>query len=724
MSQQSRQPAEIEAERYEFSAPLPYRFGLDRRRFFETLGGGVVVFMALRSVPAWAGQHSGHARSDDETLPQNIGAWLHVGEDGAVTVFTGKAEMGQNIRTSLSQAVAGELRVPLSSVRLVMADTFRTPFDMGTFGSRTTPQMGSQLRRVASTARALLVEMAAKRWRTSPSRLQAKDGAVLDPSTGRRVMYAELARGQTLARAVIEDDSPTPAAEWTIGGKSIPKIGGIEFVTGRHKFSPDIRRPGMVYGKVLRPPSFGATLTALDASAARAMPGTTVVHDGDFAGATAPSEEAAERAVASVRAEWKTTPQISNRELFSYLVANAHEGEGGGWPGSEHTRHSTGSPAAALKRCAHRLSQSYTVEYIAHAPLETRAAVAEWRDGTVTVWTGTQRPFAVRDQVAEAMRLPHSKVRVIVPDTGGAYGGKHTGEAAVEAARLARSAGKPVHLHWTREEEFTWAYFRPAGVIRVASGIGSNGKLAAWEFDNYNSGEAAIDTPYDVPNQRIEFHPSKPPLRQGSYRCLAATANHFARESHMNDLAQLAGLDPLEFRRNNLSDQRLLAVLKAATERFGWARRKRAAGRGFGLACGTEKGGYLTTCVEVAADRALQRVRVLRVVSAFECGAIVNPDGLRNQVAGAAIMGLGGAVFEAIQFAGGKILDDKFSSYRVPRFSDMPEIDVVLIDRKDIPSAGAGEAPIMCIAPAIRNAILDAGGPQLFAMPLAPQAQL
>jgi isoquinoline 1-oxidoreductase len=334
------------------------------------------------------------------------------------------------------------------------------------------------------------------------------------------------------------------------------------------------------------------------------------------------------------------------------------------------------------------------------------------------VWTGTQRPFAVRDELAGVFHLPESSVRVIVPDTGSAYGGKHTSDAALEAARLARAAGRPVKVIWTREEEFTWAYFRPAGVLEVKSGMAGDGTLTAWEFHNYHSGMSAIETPYDVPNQRTEYHPVPLILRSGSYRGLAATANHFARETHMDALARTAKMDPLEFRLKNLSEARLRAVLKAAAESFAWPRQKTEAGQGFGLAAGCEKGSYVATCAEVAVDGVSGAVRVVRLVEAFECGAIVNPDGLRNQVVGAMIQGLGGALFEAIEFESGRIKNPHFRTYRVPRFRDVPEIEAVLLDRKDLPSAGAGETPIMSVAPAIGNAIFDATGIRLNDLPL------
>ncbi len=283
-----------------------------------------------------------------------------------------------------------------------------------------------------------------------------------------------------------------------------------------------------------------------------------------------------------------------------------------------------------------------------------------------------------------------------------------------------KTAGHPVKLVWTREEEFTWAYFRPAGVIDVRGGITADGTLTAWEFHNYNSGGSGIGIPYVVPNQRVQFHETKSPLRQGSYRGLAATANHFARECAIDELAHAAGIDPLEFRLKNISDSRLRDVFVAAAKKFGWPAKKTAEGQGFGMGGGIEKAGYVATCAEVAVDRASGSVRIVRVVTAFECGAIVNPDGLRHQVIGANIMGLGGALFEAIAFENGRITNPHFAKYRVPRFKDVPEIEAVLLDRKDIPSAGAGETPIVGIAPAIGNAIFDAVGVRLRTLPMVP----
>jgi CO/xanthine dehydrogenase Mo-binding subunit len=704
----------IEPERYEFSAAPIHQLELARRDFFKLLGAGIAVFAIAKDAMAVQETAPGHRSFHSEELPKDISAWLHVGEDGTVTGFTGKAEIGQNIRTELTQTIADELRVPFESVRMVMADTALTPFDAGTFGSRTTPTMTPQLRRVAAAARDLLVGVAAKEWNVVPDGLLAADAKVTDPATGRSLKYAELARGKALAQNLPPEDPITAATQWTIAGKALPKVDARAFVTGKHQYTPDLRHAGMLYGKVLRPPSFGATLTSFHQDQTKATPGVFVVRDGDFIGAAAPTEREAQAALDAVKAEWKEVAQISNKELFAYLKQNAAAKT------EDRFRKQKGSIEEGLANAAHRFHATYTVAYIAHAPLEPRAAVAQWEDGKLTVWTGTQRPFANRDELAAVFHLPDSSVRVIVPDTGSAYGGKHTSDAAIEAARLARPAGRPVKVVWTREEEFTWAYFRPAGVIEVKSGIAGDGTLTAWEFHNYHSGASGIETPYVVANQRTEYHAVPLILRSGSYRGLAATANHFARETHMDVLAVAAKLDPLDFRMKNLSNARLRAVLEAAAKSFGWPGKKMQEGQGFGLACGGEKGSYVAACAEVVVDEKSGAVRVVRLVESFECGAIVNPDGLRNQVVGAMIQGLGGALFEAVEFENGRIKNPRFSSYRVPRFRDVPEIEAVLLDRKDIPSAGAGETPIMVVGPAIGNAIFDATGVRLNNLPMVP----
>jgi isoquinoline 1-oxidoreductase len=695
---------ELESER-----PLDYRVQIDRRDFLKVLGGGLLV--CLTPLPA-SSQESGRGFGSHE-LPKDIDAWIHIGAEGHVKVFTGKVEVGQNIRTSLAQAVAEELRVPFDSITMVMGDTDLVPWDMGTFGSRTTPTMAPQLRNMAVAGRELLVEMAAQRWNTDASKLVAASGKVTTPDGSRSLTYGELTRGDALVKSVAGDPPFTPATEWKIAGTPVPKANGRDFVTGKHQFPSDIVRPEMMFGAVLRPEGFSATLQSLDTSAAEKMPGVKVAREGDFTGVVASDPFAAQQALRAIQARWNVPEQQGNKGLFEYLKNNP-DGQG------ERPDHVVGSVSDALPGADVTLESQYTVEYIAHAPLEPRAAVAEWNNGKLTVWTGTQRPFGVRDELMQAFQLPAEKVRVIQPDMGSGYGGKHTGEAAIEAARLSKAAGKPVKVAWTREEEFTWAYFRPAGLIEIKAGARHDGTLVAWEYHNYNSGPAAIGTPYDVANQLVQYHPSKSPLRQGSYRGLAATANHFARESHMDAMARAAQIDPLAFRLKNISNPRLKAVVQAAADKFGWAGTKSTPERGYGIACGTDKGGFVATCAEVNIDKATKKVTIRRVVEAWESGAIVNPDGLRNQMQGAIVQAIGGALFERILFGNGRIDNPTFSKYRVPRFSDTPEVEIVLLDRKDLPSAGAGETGLVGLAPAVGNAIFAATGVRLRSMPMTP----
>jgi nicotinate dehydrogenase subunit B len=679
--------------------------GLTRRRFLHQFTGGLAVLWLVDRSELLAQAESGGSGRGGNRRPPELAAWLHIAADGTVTVFSGKTEVGQNVRTLLTQAVAEELPTPLASIRIVLADTALVPWDAGTFGSLSTPQMVPQIRRVSATAREALIDLAAKQWSVDRASLMIADGRVNHAASGRTIGFGALTKGEKLVLNVSEQIALKPATAWTTMGTSVPKVDGRNHVTGRHAYTSDLRRPGMVHARVLRPTAFGATLDALDASAAEAMPGVKVIRDGSLVGVTAPTEHEATQALAALRASWKRTPQVSERELFAHLRAT---GRNAPVPAAE-------APAEG------ELRRTYTVAYIAHAPLEPRAAVAEWKGDRLTVWTGTQRPFGVRGELATLFGIPEGNVRVIVPDTGSGYGGKHIGDAAIEAARLAKVARQPVKLVWTREEEFTWAYFRPAGVIDVASRVDASGKLIRWEHRNYNSGGAAIRALYDVADRQEVYHPSQSPLRQGSYRGLAGAANHFARETHIDEMAQTLRIDPLEFRLRNLRDPRARAALEAAAGRFGWSQAAgRTPGTGVGLSVGFDKNGYLATCAEVAVDRATGRVRVVRVVQSFDCGAVVNPDHLRTQIEGCIVQGIGGALFEAVRFEDGRILNPRFSQYRVPRFSDTPRIEVVLIDRRDLPSAGGSEAPIEGIAPALGNAIFDATGVRLRALPLAP----
>ncbi len=691
-----------------------------KRDYFGTLGAGLVVVLPAEEVARNRPGEPGPWRA-------NGGAWVHVGANEVATAFTGKVDLGQDNRTALTIIVAEELGMPFAAVRLVVGDTDVCPYDVGTFGSRSIPDAGDYLRAAAAQARQLLAEMASRELRmearelvVSGCRVRARSG---EPSIG----FAELLHGvHRVGMATIGPASgpaagpatgQVPASEgpgsWATGG-GVPKPAAREAVAGERRYLADMDRPNMLHGKVLRAPAFGSTLRSLDLSAAEAMPGVTVLREGAFVGVAAPSLPAAVRAVEAIRAEWDHAAQPSEPGIVEYL--RSHPVPGLGWEGP--VREESGDVESALATSAVRLDATYTAAYIAHVPLETRGAIAEWDGDRLTVWTGTQRPFGVRAQLAGELGMPQERIRVIVPDTGGGWGGKHTGDAAVEAARLARAAGRPVKVRWSREDETTWAYFRPFAVIDVRSGAAGDGRLAAWDFTNIDSGPNALETPYEVAHRRVAYRPAASPLRAGSYRALAATANNFARESHMDELAHRLGADPLEFRLRHLRDDRLAAVLRAAAERAGWGRPLEA-GRGLGLACGREKWARIATVADVRVHED-GRLQLLRVVTAYECGRVVDRPGLVKQVEGATVMGLGGALFEAVHFEDGRILNAKLSQYRVPRFADVPPIEVMLIDRPDIPSAGGGEVPIIAIAPAIANALFAATGRRIRDMPLVP----
>ncbi|MGE5568467.1 MAG: molybdopterin cofactor-binding domain-containing protein [Rhodospirillales bacterium] len=693
-----------EPERYELRERPAYVFAVNRREFFGIAGAGLVIAAGAQQAVGQRGAEIGA-----------LEARLHIGEDGTITVLSGKIEEGQGALTELTMAAAEELRVPLSRVRTLLGDTDRTPSDGVTAGSRTTPGTVPVVRRAAAAARTLLLTAAARHFQVEPARLEVRDGAVA--YGGRTYTYADLARSPELAAAyknAPQDTAFTPVEEWRILGKPQPRVDAREIVTGAHRYPSDIVRPGMLYGCVLRPPSYGATLEGVDLEAARKMPGVLAVRDGSFAGCAAPTSYAARKAVEAIAAgaKWKIAPHPSSDGLFEHLKKHA----------SPNARPSgdRGNVEQALTQAQRRLKASFQVAYVQHTPMEPRAAVAEWQDGRLTVWTGTSNPFSVRQQLAEAFRIGTDRVRVIVPHMGGGFGGKHTGEAAVEAARLAREARRPVKLCWTRAEEFMWAYFRPAALIEIEAGLDAGNSLSAWEFANYNSGTAALGTPYRVPNVRETFIPSDSPLRQGSYRCLAATANNFAREAFMDELAEAAGKDPFEFRLSHLDNERIRNVLTAAAERFGWAerRKKRRPGVGIGLACGTEKNSVVAACCEVEVDRESGTPRLLEIVEAFECGAILNPVNLRSQVEGCIMMGLGPALREEILFRDGRPTNGRFRAYRVPRFRDLPKTEVILLDRKGLEPAGAGETPIIAVAPAIANAVFDATGTRVRSMPI------
>jgi CO/xanthine dehydrogenase Mo-binding subunit len=686
---------------------IDYDFGLNRRSFVQILSTGLLIF--ANASPALAQRREGGRGARG---PRNLGARIHLGKDGSITVLTGKVEGGQGARAELTLAAAEELRVLPDQIQLVMADTALVPDDGITAGSRSSPSTVPAVRQACATAREYLIDFASKTWSVDRKSVEVRDGKARNGTSGHSLGYSDLASSEEAAKLFAEtpasDIELTPAKDWKALGNPLPRPNGRDIVLGRHQYPSDMIRPGMLYGKVLRPPSYGAKLLSIDLGAAKALKDVVSVQDDQFVGVAAPTTERAEQALDAIAktAKWNATAHPSSKTLFTYLKEHAQ----GGLPANPFSDEITQAKQV--------LRQTYNVAYVQHTPLEPRAAVAEWTGDDLTVWTGTQNPFGCRGELVRAFHLTDGQVRVIVPDFGAGYGGKHSGEAGVEAARLAKAAAKPVSLRWTRQEEFTWAYFRPAAVIDIEASLNAQGSLTSWYFININSGGSAIDTPYQTGKSKTHFINSDAPLRHGSYRGLAATANNFARESFMDELATAAGADPLEFRLAHLENFRLRDVLQAAADRFGWKDcvKKKTPNAGVGLACGTEKGSFVAACAEIALEGG--RILVRRVCEVFECGAIINPTNLYSQVQGAIIMGLGPALREEMQFENGEILNPGFRKYQVPRFADVPEFDIHLLNRPDLASAGAGETPIIAIAPAIANALFHATGVRVREMPI------
>ncbi len=657
----------------------------------------------------------GNARPTDAEA-----TWIVVGPDGRATAFAGKVEYGQGIRWGLAVEVADELRLPLDAVEVVLADTELVPWDMGTFGSQSTARVGVQLRKAAATARQALLELAADRLDLPLGLLEAREGRVVsrdDPTRG--ASYGELLAGKRIERKVDDDVALNTEPDFTVMGRTSRRVDAVSRVTGEAVYAQDVSVPGMLFAKVIRPPAYGAELEEFSGAAAEHAPGVVcVVRDGELAAVLAENDEAAELGARLVQASWRERPNQPGRwEIPQLLLDGASESI---------TTQEAGSLDDGFRAAAHVLEATYFVPYISNAPMEPRAAVAAWDGDRLTVWAGSQRPFGVRAELARHFGIDEALVRVITPEVGGGFGGKSIYPVAIEAARLAKLAGRPVRIAYTRTEETTWATFRPAALIEIKSGFRADGTLVAWSFRAHHAaksrpmiGRRGSETPYDVPNALVTVAASEGPLPAGSYRSLGGAVNHFAREVHMDEIAAVAGVDPVELRLRNLSNARYRRVLETAADRFGWPGPKRTAGRGAGVAIGLDVGSYAATCVELEVQGS--EVKVARVSAALDCGLTVNPDGAINQMEGSIVMGLGTALYEAIDVEGGRVLNAGFTRYRVPRINNTPAIDVALVGDPETPSTGAGEPGIVPIAAAISNAVYQATGERHRELPLQRQ---
>jgi isoquinoline 1-oxidoreductase len=662
---------------------------------------------------------TGYARSAYGNVTPDFGpaTWLHIDSEGTVSAFAGKVEYGQGIRWGLAVAVAEELGLRPAEVRVLLGDTATAPWDIGTFGSQSTRHTGVQVRRAAAAAREALLELAAGRLDLPAGELVCEGGRVAsrtDPA--KSLTFAALLAGQSLSREIGEDVAVHAPAEFTVMGHDWGRVDAVERVSGAAVYAQDVMRPGILFARIVRPPAYGAKLRSADTSIAARMPGVAqVVAEDGLVAVLAETDEAADRAHDVIQAEWdEPAGTISQWDLAGRLAAEARDAV---------ITQEAGDVERALASAAHRLEETYYIPYISIAPMEPRAAVAEWEGDSLTVWAGTQRPFGTRGELAEAFGLEESKVRVIAPEIGGGFGGKSIYRPAWEAAKLARAAGRPVRVAYSRVEELTWSTFRSAALITIRSGFTGDGRITAWDYhaihtttDRPMIGQRGSESPYACEDVKVAVSAGPAPLRPGSYRSLGCAVNHFARESHIDEIAAAIGADPVEFRLKNLPEPRFRRVLEAAAGQFGWKTAAAPSGAGVGAAIGLDVGSYAAECVAIGVQG--REVTVQRVSSALDCGLLFNPEGARSQMEGAIVMGMGGALFEAAEFEGGRLLNGSFARYRVPRINQTPRIDVALVGTRENAPTGAGEPGIVPIAPAIANALFDLAGKRIRELPL------
>lgn len=671
---------------------------VDRREFCKLLGGGIVVLIATPPADLFAQRPQ---------YPEDPNAYLRIDENGRVTLYSGKVEMGQGINTSLSQMAAEELGVSLDAVHILMGDTDLVPYDAGTWGSLTTRFFGPAVRAAAAEARTVLMKLAAEKLGIPRDQLTVANGVV--SGGGKTITYGELAKGKTIARLVDEKAVLRSVKDFAVVGKPTKRIDGRDKVTGRAVYAGDIRRPGMLYARILRPPMHGATRKSLDTSKAKAMAGVVVVEQDDLIAALHADPEMAAKALASITAEWeRPDAKFDSESVYDYFVQNA--------PGPT---------------VSGQFQTTFRTPYVAHAPMETHTAVAEMKDGKLTAWVGTQSPFGTRARIAQTLGIDEKNVRVLTPFIGGGFGGKSSAGQAVEVARLAQITGKPVMVMWTRAEEFFNDTFGPAAVVKVTSSIDENGKITQWNHDVWAAGTRSSEVLYDVPKALVtplmgrgtpeaKFHP----FGTGPWRAPGAATNVFARESQIDIMAAAAKIDPLEFRLRNASNERLLRVLKTAADAFGWKSAPAPSGQGRAIAVAEDSG---TLCALVAAidvDRQSGAIRVKRIVAVQDMGLVINPEGAKMQMEGCVTMGLGYVLSEEILFRGGEILDESFGTYELPRFSHVPRIETLLIKNDDLAPQGGGEPAIVPMGAVLANALFDATGIRMNRLPMTPSRVL
>jgi len=688
-------------------------------------------------------------------LPGNLNTnrrldrWLRINRDGTVTAFPGKVEIGQGILTALAQIVAEELDVALERLRLAPADTTYSPDEGMTSGSQSITDGGVALRYAAAEARFLLLQRAAVRLGVSLEQLSVADG-VVSARSGGSVSYWDLATDDLLAREATAEIAPKPASQHTVIGTPAPRRDIPAKVSGAPVFVHDLDLPGMLHGRIARPPSYDARLVELDEAEVRSLPGVVaLVRDGSFVGVIAAREEQALRALARVKrlARWEEKTVLPETTDPRFLLQEATEDE----------VISEKRDAAAAARAAKTLEAEYTRPYIAHGALGPSCAVAQFENGRYKVWTHSQGIYPLRNDLAGVLAMDKERIAVIHMDGAGCYGHNGADDAALDAVLLARAVpGRPVRVQWSREDEFMWEPYGPAMVVKLKAALDSTGNIIDWTEDIWSnshstrpSGLGGINllaawhlaqpfkpSPprnpplpgggshrngiplYEFPNQRVTNRLVKRmPVRVSALRALGATANIFAIESFMDELAAAAGADPVEFRLRHLKDPRARAVIETVAAKAGWRKGEKgdgARGRGVGFARYKNGACYLAVIAEVEAGN---NIAVKRVWAAIDAGLVINPDGLINQTEGGIIQASSWALKEAVRFDRSRILTSNWDDYPILTFEESPQVEVTIVNRPELPPLGAGEGQQGPTAAAIANAICNAMGVRLRDMP-------
>lgn len=720
-----------------------------RRRFVLAAGALVVSFSldpaSLLAQPQKGGEPGLPGSLKNEPM---LDAWIRIGADGSITVFTGKAELGQGIKTALIQVAAEELIVAPARIALVTADTARTPDEKYTAGSHSMQDSGTAIRNAAAQVREILIGLAAQRLNVPATELKLDDGFITGGVT--RLGYGELVSGQTLHVAATGPARLRPPEAHTVIGKPTQRVDIPAKVSGGQAYVQDLHLPGMVHGRVVRPPGPGAQLAQVDTARVERMPGVLkVVRDGRYLAVIAQREYQAVKAAAALAAAatWQESATLPAQADILKIVRQS--------PSQDSVILQQGTPGADGKR----IEASYTKPFQLHASIGPSCAIAQNADGKYTVWTHSQGVYPLRDALAELLSIKSDMIRCIHVEGSGCYGHDGADDVAADAALLARALpGRAIRVQWMREDEHGWEPFGPPMIAHAAATM-NGGRIVDWSYDvwspphNARPGKAGNLLPatllaqpftpppakpipqpegggdrnaiplYVLPNARVTSHfIAQAPLRTSALRSLGAHCNVFAIESFMDELARAAGIDPLAFRLSHLQDPRAQEVLRVAADSFGWRDYKRSRGRGRGLAFARYKnlGAYAAIAMEVEFARDTGLVRITRAVAAVDAGEIVNPDGIRNQIEGGILQSSSWTLCEEVSFSATAVTSRDWASYPILRFPDIPgEVKVHLVDRPGQPFLGTGEAAQGPAAAAIANAFADATGVRLRNLPLS-----